>query len=200
MKVYKIQPRGFASNTYAVTQDGKCAVLIDCAQRRVWDECEKLGLKPAAVLLTHGHFDHIGGCALFAEKGVPVYCSAEEGEHIFSREYLAICGNSIRPFPVNATLNDGDSVSFAGVTFKVIATPGHTSGGVCYLAGDSLFTGDTLFCRGVGRTDLPTGNFSLLAASVKKLYALEGDYTVYCGHEEDTTLSAERSSNPYIRQ
>lgn len=200
MKVYKIQPRGFASNTFAVTQDGKNAVLIDCAQPRVWEECAKLGLTPAAVLLTHGHFDHIGGCALFAQNGVPVYCSAEEGEHIFSREYLAICGNSIQPFPVNAGLCDGDSVTFAGITFKVIATPGHTSGGVCYLAGDSLFTGDTLFCRSIGRTDLPTGSFPQLAQSVKKLYALEGDCTVYCGHEGETTLSAERASNPYIRQ
>ena len=200
MKVYKIVPRGFASNTFAVTNDGKNAVLIDCAQERVWDECAKLGLKPAAVLLTHGHFDHIGGCALFAKNGVPIYCSEEEVRHIFSPEYLSICGNSIKPFPINATLHGGESVSFAGVTFKVIATPGHTSGGVCYLAGDILFTGDTLFCRSVGRSDLPTGNFAQLESSVKKLYALEGDYTIYCGHEEETTLSAERSSNPYIRQ
>ena len=200
MKVYKIEPKGFASNTFAVTGDGKNAVLIDCAQQRVIEECAKLGLKPAAVLLTHGHYDHIGGCALLAEKGVPIYCSEEEGRHIFSPEYLAMCGNIIQPFRVNATLRDGDSISFAGVAFKVIATPGHTSGGVCYLAGGSLFTGDTLFCRSVGRTDLPTGDFTQLSASVKKLYALKGDYTVYCGHEEETTLSAERTSNPYIRQ
>ena len=200
MKVYKIQPLGFAANPYAVTNDGKSAVLIDCAQNRVWDECAKLGLKPAAVLLTHGHYDHIGGCALFAERGVPIYCSEEEGRHIFSPAYLAMGGGATRRFPVNATLKDGDSVTFAGVTFKVVATPGHTSGGVCYLAGGNLFMGDTLFCRSVGRTDLPTGNFEQLAASVKKLYALHGDYTVYCGHEGETTLSAERSSNPYIRQ
>ncbi len=200
MKVYKIEPLGFASNTYAVTQDGKNAVLIDCAQPRVREECSKLGLNPVAVLLTHGHYDHIGGCALLAECGVPIFCSAEEGRHIFSPEYLAMCGNSIKPFPVNATLRDGESISFVGITFKVIATPGHTSGGLCYLADDSLFTGDTLFCRCVGRTDLPTGDFTQLTASVKKLYALKGDYTVYCGHEEETTLSAERISNPYIRQ
>ena len=82
--------------------------------------------------------------------------------------------------------------------FKAIATPGHTAGSVTYLCGNSLFTGDTLFCEGVGRCDLPTGNADELVASIYKLFELDGDYAVYCGHEDDTTLAHERAHNPYV--
>lgn len=198
VKVHKVYPEGFASNSYIVTADGKTCAVIDCAQPRVWDKCVQLGLTPQAVLLTHGHYDHIGGCARFAENGVPIYLSEEEGEHIFTPDYTSLSWYKVSPFPVR-TLGGGQTVTAAGIDFKVISTPGHTSGGVCYLAENCLFTGDTLFCESVGRCDLPTGSYSQLVTSVKKLYALLGDYAVYCGHEEDTTLSHERESNPFIR-
>ncbi len=200
MQVYKIEPAGFASNSYILTQDGKTAVLIDCAQERVYDKCAALDLKPAAVLLTHGHYDHIGGCARFAESGVPIYLGGEEAKHMFSADYLNLSYAAVKKFPIAGTFSDGEEAEFAGVRFKVVATPGHTSGGVCYIAENYLFTGDTLFCESVGRCDLPTGNAAQLIKSVKKLYALEGDYTVCCGHEENTTLSHERKFNPYVRQ
>lgn len=196
IKVHKIYPVGFASNSYIVTADGKTCAVIDCAQPRVWDKCAELGLKPEGVLLTHGHYDHIGGCARFEGEGVPVYASAEEAAHMFSRAY-AMLGYPVQPFtpkPLN-----GEKIQVAGITFTVIPTPGHTSGGVCYLAEDYLFTGDTLFYGSVGRTDLPTGSGAQLISSVKKLYALEGDFKVCCGHGEDTTLSRERAYNECIR-
>ena len=96
-------------------------------------------------------------------------------------------------------LGGGQTLCVAGINLNVISTPGHTSGGVSYLADDCLFTGDTLFRESVGRTDLPTGSSSALINSIKKLYALPGDYKVYCGHEEDTTLSHERENNPFVR-
>ena len=197
LKVFKIYPQGFASNSYIVTKDGKTAAVVDCAQPGVWDMCAKLGLKPAGVLLTHGHYDHIGGCARFSREGVPVYASSEEAANMFTPPYTSL-GYPVESFPVN-TIGGGQTVTVAGIDFNVISTPGHTSGGVCYLAEDCLFTGDTLFCESVGRTDLPTGSGSQLVTSVKKLYALPGDYKVYCGHEEDTTLSHERENNAFIR-
>jgi glyoxylase-like metal-dependent hydrolase (beta-lactamase superfamily II) len=105
----------------------------------------------------------------------------------------------IPEFTIFKTVKDGEKLNLCGMSFTVIATPGHTAGGVCYQVEGNLFTGDTLFCESVGRCDLPTGNARQLTESVKKLYALKGDYKVYCGHEEDTTLNHERECNPYVR-
>ena len=117
---------------------------------------------------------------------------------MFTPEYASISPRPIQSFSVN-TVRGGQTLTYAGIDFRVISTPGHTSGGVCYLAEDCLFTGDTLFCESVGRTDLPTGSYSQIVTSVKKLYALPGDYKIYCGHEEDSTLSHERANNPFVR-
>lgn len=200
MKVYKIYPVGFASNSYAVTADGKECILTDCAQPRVLDECMRLGLTPKAVLLTHAHLDHIGGCGVLYGAGADIYCGEREEELIYSQGYRSIFyGSDIPVFKVRRTLKDGEELELCGLKIKVIATPGHSAGGVCYLIGDSLFTGDTLFYESVGRWDLYTGDGNALFASVKKLYALAGDYKVYAGHGEDTVLEHERRCNPYVR-
>ncbi|MCD8039913.1 MAG: MBL fold metallo-hydrolase [Clostridia bacterium] len=199
MQVIKVYPAGFASNSYIVTGNGTTCAVIDCAQPKVLDKCKQLNLQPECVLLTHGHYDHVGGCAAFQSAGVPIMCGKGEKDLIFSDGYMSLCAGSVPRFTVDKTFSDGDEFEAAGVKFKVIATPGHSAGGVTYLAEDCLFTGDTLFCGSVGRTDLPTGSSSQLVRSVKKLYALNGDYIVYCGHEDDTTLQAERFGNYYIQ-
>ena len=102
-------------------------------------------------------------------------------------------------FTPDFTYEGGDTLELDGITFRVIATPGHTQGSVCLLADDVIFSGDTLFQGSVGRTDLPGGDFRALEKSVKALYALEGDYTVYPGHGEKTALSFERKYNGVIR-
>lgn len=201
IKVIKILPQGFASNSYILTVDGARAVVIDCAQPRVYDKCIGAGLKPEAVLLTHGHYDHVGGCYKFTENGVPVYCGESEKSLVFSREYGFLGGGThVEPFAISDTFTDGQECEFAGIKFKIIATPGHSLGGICYLTEDNLFTGDTLFHESVGRCDLPGGNANELVRSIKRLYSLTGDYKVYCGHEDDTTLDHERKYNPYVRQ
>lgn len=200
MKVTKIYPVGFASNSYVVTADGKNCILIDCAQPRVYEKCLELGLTPKAVLLTHAHLDHIGGCGTLYESGADIYCGKDEEGLIYSLGYRQIFeGETIPEFKIKSTFSDGDEIELYGLKIKVIATPGHTAGGVSYLIGDCLFTGDTLFFESVGRWDFYTGDGKVLFSSVKKLFLLDGDYKVYSGHGEDTSLSHERRFNPYVR-
>lgn len=200
-KIYKIYPIGFAANSYLITADGKSAVAVDPAQPRILDEAKKRGLEVKYVLLTHGHFDHIGGCAALQAAGAKVGCLEAEralatGKNNLAEEF----GVPMSAFTVDFTFRDGDQLDLCGIHVRVVATPGHTSGGACFIAGDRLFTGDTLFAGDVGRTDLPTGSGAALTASLKKLYALEGDFVVCPGHGEDSTLSYERQFNGYIRQ
>lgn len=193
MKVIKVYPDSYESNAYIVTNDGKRAVVIDCSHEKVLDKCRELNINVCGVLLTHGHFDHVGGTGAAFDSGVPVYCGEFEKEFIFSKENLGIFGGVHIPhFEIHKTLSDGEELEIGGIKFKVIHTPGHTAGSVCYLAEDCIFTGDTLFCGSVGRWDLPTGNGAELFKSVNKILALDSDKKVYCGHGEDTTLKLER--------
>ncbi len=201
MKIITVSPDGFASNSYIVTADGKNAIIIDCAQPKVYKACEQLALTPVAVFLTHGHYDHIGGCGEFYKNSVPIYCGNGEEKLIFSDANRAIFHDiTIPEFKIDRLLCDNERINLCGIEIRVIATSGHTAGGVCYEIGDNLFSGDTLFYRSVGRTDLQTGDDAELIKSVKKLYALEGDRKVYCGHGNTTSLDDERRYNPYIRQ
>ena len=201
MQVYKIYPVGFAANSYLLTADGKEAVAVDPAQPRVLDEAEKRGLRVRHVLLTHGHYDHTGGCAALQNAGAKVGCLEKERALATGAECLAeMFGAPMPAFRVDFTFQGGEELLLCGMRFLVLATPGHTAGSACFLAEDTLFTGDTLFEGGVGRTDLPTGSAAALSASLRKLYALGGDYTVRAGHGEDSTLSFEREHNGWLRQ
>lgn len=200
MKVYKIEPIGFAANSYILTQDGKSAVLIDPSQPRVIRKCEEFGLTPEYVLLTHGHFDHVGACGQLFNAGVKIFCGEQETDFIKSEANRSLFGGVYIPEFEAEPLKDGSEIALCSINFKVIATPGHSAGSVCYVANDCVFSGDTLFCGSVGRSDLPTGNAAELSKSVKKLYSLEGDFKVYCGHDGDTTLNYERKNNAYVRQ
>ena len=200
MQVFKIYPQGFAANSYFLTQDEKTAVVIDPAQPRIADEAKRRGLTVTHVLLTHGHFDHIGGCAALQAAGAKVGCLAKEAPLALGKNNMAdYFGGHVPPFSVDFTFGDGDILSLDGMQFLVIATPGHTAGGACFCVGDHLFTGDTLFAGDIGRSDLPTGSGAQLTESVKKLYAIQGDFTVCPGHGEDTTLEYERHNNGWVR-
>ena len=200
MTVYKVLADGFGCNSYILTEDNKTAVVIDCADESVFDECEKRGLKPVALLLTHGHFDHVGGCGKFYSEGVPVYCGENDKEFIFSKENRSVFGGVYIPdFEIYKTLKDGEKITLGGIRFEVIETDGHTVGGVCYMADGCLFSGDTLFRGGIGRCDLPGGDFAKLKKSLKKLFAIDKNLKVYCGHGENTTLDYERKNNVYAK-
>ena len=204
MQIITISPRGFGANTYVITEDSKTAIVIDPSQARVEGELIKRGLTPVCVLLTHCHFDHVGGVSALQASGAKVYCSAEEKKLVGTSADLFEAFQAPRaPYRVDETFSDGEEKELCGISVKMLLTPGHTAGSACYLitardGGRYLFTGDTLFYDSIGRTDFPTGNMSQLRVSLRKLANLQGDYPIYAGHNEETTLERERKHNPFL--
>ena len=161
-----------------------------------------MGAKPCAVLLTHGHFDHIGAAdELRKMYEIPVYAHEAE-EALLSSPTLNLSGSWASAIILKADhlLKDGDKLQIAGFTVKVLHTPGHTEGSCCYVLENEelLFSGDTLFHGSVGRTDFPTGSMGMLHNSIhRKLFVLPAETTVYPGHGEATYIAYEKRYNPY---
>ena len=179
------------TNCYILTGDSGCLVIDPASDAdRI---LEALNGKPlAAVLLTHGHFDHVGAVKnLVAETGCPVYLCEQE----LSLPRAITSG----PLYYTHTYGEGDELTLAGLTFTVLHTPGHTPGSVCLCFGDQMFAGDTLFAGSIGRTDLPDGDSATMLKTLHRLAGLETDYTVHPGHGESTTLAEEKRYNPYLR-
>ena len=204
MQIITISPRGFGANTYVLTQDNKTAVVIDPSQPRVQEELLKRGLTAKYVLLTHCHFDHVGGVSVLQNAGAKVLCSEREKALVGTHADLFEAFGAPRyPYQIDETLQDGETRELCGMQMQTLYTPGHTAGSVCYLlVGENgekhLFTGDTLFSDSIGRTDFPTGDMSMLRESLRRLCALQGDMPVYAGHNEATSLEAEKRHNPFL--
>lgn len=205
MKIMKISPRGFGANTYVLTADNEHAVVIDPAQPRVTDELEKVGLTAEYVLLTHCHFDHVGGVEYLQARGAKVLCYTDEKGLVgTSADLSARFGAPPVGYHIDHVFCDNEEKTLCGISIRAIASPGHTKGSVCYLVtektgGRYLFTGDTLFLDGIGRTDFPTGDLGQMRDSLRRLVALDGDFIVYPGHQEETTLDEERKHNPFLQ-
>lgn len=192
-----VLPLGFLeTNCYIVSdgQSGSCLVIDPGADGAlIAGALRERGLACAAIALTHAHYDHVGGVrALHEATGAPVYLPKDD---------LAL-PESITAGPLFYTdlYGEGDSLPAGGLTFDILATPGHTPGSVCLRCGDALFTGDTLFQGSCGRTDMPGGSMEDMYASLRRLAALEGDYRVFPGHGGETTLETERRFNYPMRE
>ena len=186
------------TNCYVVTDENAlvCAVIDPGDESNtILDYIEDNKLSCKAILITQAHFDHVSAVnAMLEATGAELYMCEKDLE-------LAKTGASGRFTPPENThfYKDGDEVKVAGLTFKVMETPGHTPGGVTLICGDALFTGDTLFRGSCGRTDLPGGDMRAELRSLKRIASLEGDYEVYPGHAESSMLSIEREHTPYGR-
>lgn len=174
-----------ATCCYIVWDDASAScVVIDPGDEaeRIRRACE--GHRIEAILLTHGHFDHIGAVRELAKDGAEIVIHSADAPMLLDERLNAswLVGDHITAPEATRTIAEGDVLHYAGVAFKVLHTPGHTPGCVCYQAGECLFTGDTLFHFGYGRTDLPGGSMQQLAASLRRLQPLARQCEVYPGH------------------
>ncbi len=212
MRIIKIPPSGiFMVNGYLVVSDNNNAVLIDapCRYEEILRTADKNSVTISKILITHGHCDHIESLSGIAEAfDSTVYIHTNDAAKLtdsranlagYFRNYFAdgfdgSCKNTV-------TVNDGDVIMQDELSFRVMHTPGHSEGSVCYMIDDIIFSGDTLFNMSVGRTDFPGGDASVLSNSLCRLLEFKGgygDYRIMPGHGDETALSFERENNPYL--
>lgn len=185
-------PLGYLqTNCYILQGNDGCLVIDPGDQAQEVLRC--LGdRKLEAILLTHGHFDHVGGVkAIAAETGCKVY--------IHKADLELPNKLTLGTIPCTDHYDEGDVLELAGLSLKVMHTPGHTPGGVCLVCEDVIFSGDTLFAGTCGRTDLPGGSYLEISKSLLRLSELEGEYRVLPGHGEASSMDMERRFNPYMQ-
>ena len=205
LKLTTFAPGMVYANCYIVTdEESKEAFVVDPG---VYNKRFEAALRAAGVeklryiLLTHGHFDHISGVkALKEDFGGDVVIHREDAGCLYDKSKSLASKFFFPQHDVTADVlvDDGQRLPFGEGEIEVIHTPGHTKGSVCYTIEDIMLSGDTLFKSSIGRTDFPGGSFEEIKASLKKLAALEKNYTVYPGHAESTTLEREKKYNPYV--
>ena len=192
----------FASNCYIVGfESDNEGMIIDpgASAKQILSTVKELGLNIRLIVLTHGHMDHIG-----AVKGVKEATGAEVAIHTDDAKFLrrlslSTIYNFSFPSTPDRLLGDGDSIDVGDLHFTVLHTPGHSPGGICLLGHGVLFSGDTLFNYGIGRTDFPGASHNQLMNSIyTKLMTLPDDTVVYPGHGSDTTIGTERRTNPFL--
>ena len=205
LKITTFAPGMVYANCYIV-KDGQSgdAFVVDpgAYNRRFESALREAGVeKLRYILLTHGHFDHISGVKELKENfGGEIVVHREDAECLYDKS-KSLASKFLFPqhdVTADVLVNDGDRLSFGEDEIEVIHTPGHTKGSVCYVVGDIMLSGDTLFRNSIGRTDFPGGSFEEIKISLQKLASLEKNYTVYPGHNVSTTLEREKKYNPYM--
>ena len=195
LKIHTLPLGSYQTNCYIIHEEASktcCVIDPGYTPEVVLDKVASLGLTVEAILLTHGHFDHVGGVKEIAsETGCDVYLCADD----LAMPPMMTAGKLY----YTKTYEEGTQLSLAGLDIHVIHTPGHTPGSVCLMCENTIFSGDTLFWGSCGRTDLPGGSWATIKVSLARLRDLKGDYEVYPGHGDFTTLSFERKMNPYMQ-
>lgn len=199
MEIRTIVTKQMDQNCYLI-YEGVKGILIDPGLDTLKILKETEGIEINYILLTHCHFDHVHSVNEL-RKGKICVSSKKCSDNVMSLNISLLSPETLLKAPCDIILEDGEEKDFDGIKVKCIHTPGHTNGSVCYLIGDKLFTGDTLFYRSIGRTDLPTGSFLELESSIKnKIYTLDENIKVYPGHGPCTTIGFEKKNNGYITE
>ena len=194
LKIHTLTLGMYQTNTYIIHEENSTSCcVIDPGYRAdvILEKCRSLGLTVDAILLTHGHFDHVGAVKdLAADTDCRVFLCADDTAlpPMFTAGKLYYTD----------TYTESSLLNIAGLYIQVLHTPGHTPGSVCLLVEDSLFSGDTLFAGSCGRTDIG-GDWPSIQASLKRLAELEANLAVFPGHGDSTTLAEEKQYNPYLR-
>ncbi len=203
MKIEKLTV-GFINTNCYIAYNGKDAVVFDpgAEAEKILQKAEELGVSIKAIILTHAHFDHVLAADEIRKKtGAKLISTAGERERLCSAElsgHTMLRRREFHPLVADMEVSDGEEIAFGEMKFKVMITPGHTEGSACFISGDVMFSGDTLFFDSCGRCDLAGGNIDDMMKTLKRLATLSGDFCILPGHGEGTTLSRERAENPYM--
>lgn len=192
---------------FLINEETKEALIVDpgASAEAISARMKEMGVCPKAILLTHGHFDHILAAEDLKEAfQIPIYASEKEKATLNDPSMNLTIGFLRKNYVMDADIycKEGEILSLAGCEIQVLETPGHTPGGCCYYlpAEQMVFTGDTLFCESVGRTDFKGGSYAEICRSIKeKLFVLPEKTVCYCGHGEPTEIGYEKEHNPYVR-
>lgn len=206
MKIFSHVLGVFQTNCYVIASEKNNAMIIDpaCEGEKISNFLAENNLILKKILLTHGHYDHIGAASFLREKtGAEIFINKND-------ERLLKDGNinasqlvpyiKYEPFNADVFIKDGDVINLDEITLKVMETAGHTAGSVIFIDENErvIFTGDTVFEGTIGRTDLYSGDYSKIMQSVRKIAEFRGDYRILAGHGRETTLDVERRKNPYF--
>jgi hydroxyacylglutathione hydrolase len=205
LDVIQLSVAPIGTNCYVVRKSGAAeAVVVDPGGEapRITLALEEMNARCAAILVTHGHWDHLGAVAeLAAETAAPVYMARAERTLLERLDAISPPDLGLRPYTPDVLLEGGETLDLAGIAFEVVAIPGHSPGHLAYAADGCLFSGDLLFAGGVGRIDLPGGDWDTLLESVAALLdRFPADTIVYSGHGPATTLGREAAENPFLTE
>lgn len=205
MKVVRILAGEFGSNCWLVFDEATHdAVIIDPSPnvRKIKEILLERRVNLRCILLTHGHFDHMLACdTLRDEYGIPLAIHEADKENLTNSRlnaYRLFMGTDLVFRPAEITFRDGDVLDYGSVSIRVMHTPGHTPGSVCYFIDDAMFTGDTIFDGGIGRCDLAGGNRREMKNSIEKIKNLKENYRVFTGHGSVSTLEKQKEFNEYL--
>ncbi len=202
MNMLKIKTGIVETNTYFIINNDNECLIIDPGDdiSKIFDVLRDNGIVCKYILLTHAHFDHCNACAALQNIGAKIYVHKKDWALLKTDDNLANkFGVAFNKFVPDGFVKDKQILKLLGFDIRVLHTPGHTSGSCCYILENFLFTGDTLMNLSCGRTDFPSGNKRELECSLKKLFELDYNYTIFPGHYASTNLEFEKRNNPYVK-